>query len=410
MKTISNFAFLRRAALLLLLALAAGAPPARAANAEPPDRLTYQGFVVDANGLALGNDAPKSYDVVFRIFDGSSGGTRLWSEQQTITVDKGYFSVLLGEGAAVGTEARPVLSTLFANQTASARYVEITVKGIGPGGADSTIVPRLRLLTVPYAFLAKQASQLVDSTGSTYLSRSGSTVSINGTVSATSFSGNGAGVASLNADNISSGTLSDARHSSNVPLKNGANTFSGNNTFSSSGNSFAGYGTIPLGGIIMWSGSTSSLPTGWSLCDGGTYNGRTTPDLRGKFVLGYQSGSYNIGGTGGASSKSLSTSEMPSHSHSVDPPNTTTTSNTHDHKIAGYTADGVGPKGAGTSYDYVLYNADGTYQDPPNRLTSSHTHSHDVNISSFTSGSTGSGNSFSIMPPYYVLAFIMRVQ
>ena len=43
-----------------------------------------------------------------------------------------------------------------------------------------------------------------------------------------------------------------------------------------------GNGTFPLGGIIMWSGAISAIPTGWSLCDGS--NG--TPDLRNRFVLG----------------------------------------------------------------------------------------------------------------------------
>ena len=58
----------------------------------------------------------------------------------------------------------------------------------------------------------------------------------------------------------------------------------------------------------------------------------------------------------------------------------------------------------------MLYNADGTYYSGRERDTSTETHSHDVDISSFTSGSTGSGTSFSIMPLYYVLAFIMRTQ
>ena len=39
---------------------------------------------------------------------------------------------------------------------------------------------------------------------------------------------------------------------------------------------------VPVGGIIMWSGAATNVPTGWALCDG--QNG--TPDLRGRFVLG----------------------------------------------------------------------------------------------------------------------------
>lgn len=39
----------------------------------------------------------------------------------------------------------------------------------------------------------------------------------------------------------------------------------------------------PIGTIVMWSGSISDIPNGWAICDG-TSN---TPDLRGKFVIGY---------------------------------------------------------------------------------------------------------------------------
>lgn len=126
----------------------------------PPERLTYQGYLVDANGAALGNTntGPKNYDVIFRLWDGASGGNKLWAEQQTITVDNGYFSVLLGEGSQYASESHTNLSSLFASATASERYVEVTVKGIGASGADITIAPRLRLLTAPYAFLATQAN------------------------------------------------------------------------------------------------------------------------------------------------------------------------------------------------------------------------------------------------------------
>merc|ERR1711997_338506 len=55
---------------------------------------------------------------------------------------------------------------------------------------------------------------------------------------------------------------------------------------------------VPSGGIIMWSGSASAIPTGWSLCDG--TNG--TPDLRNRFVVGGGS-SYGYGSTGGAASQ-----------------------------------------------------------------------------------------------------------
>jgi hypothetical protein len=51
--------------------------------------------------------------------------------------------------------------------------------------------------------------------------------------------------------------------------------------------------SIPVGGIIMWSGVT--LPSNWKLCDGTTYGSVTTPDLREKFVM--SSGNSNTIGS-----------------------------------------------------------------------------------------------------------------
>ena len=52
-----------------------------------------------------------------------------------------------------------------------------------------------------------------------------------------------------------------------------------------------------VGMILMWNGAPSNLPAGWFVCDGGTYNGNTTPDLRGSFVEGAGS-VYALGDSG----------------------------------------------------------------------------------------------------------------
>ncbi len=179
---------------------------------NPPERLTYQGFLVDGNGVALGNDAPKNYDVIFRLYNEQSDGDLLWAEQQTVTVDKGYFSVLLGEGADAGPP-RPLLSTLFRGPTASDRFVGITVKGIGASGANVDILPRLRLLSSPYAFLAQNAVKLVQDTGADLITSSANAVTVGGPLTATSLSGNGANVTGINAKNITDGTLPNERTS-----------------------------------------------------------------------------------------------------------------------------------------------------------------------------------------------------
>ena len=62
---------------------------------------------------------------------------------------------------------------------------------------------------------------------------------------------------------------------------------------------------LPIGAVIMWTGS--HIPAGYADCTGGTYTARdgttkTVPDLRGKFVVGVGSG-YSLGNTGGSQSK-----------------------------------------------------------------------------------------------------------
>ena len=68
---------------------------------------------------------------------------------------------------------------------------------------------------------------------------------------------------------------------------------------------------VPSGAIMMWSGATSNIPSGFVLCDGTN----STPDLRDRFVVGAGS-SYAVGATGGNSSTTLSSANLPAHSHS----------------------------------------------------------------------------------------------
>ena len=155
---------IRNIAVLVVGVIALGqVEQIHAADANPPDRMTYQGYLVDSDGDPLGNSAPANYDVVFRIYNVKSGGTPIWSEQQTITVDKGYFSVLLGEGVQINSEVHGSLAAAFDGADASDRFIGITVSGIGAG--DLEIAPRLRLVASPYSFTATQARRLTDGDG-----------------------------------------------------------------------------------------------------------------------------------------------------------------------------------------------------------------------------------------------------
>jgi hypothetical protein len=161
---------------LLFALMLAGAFTVRAAS-TPPDFMTYQGFLVDGNGNPLATNNPANYPVIFRIYTAATGGTRLWSEQQIVTVDKGSFSVVLGEGTVVGGEAKPALSSVFTGATASDRYISISVT---IGGSTPEILPRLRLLPSPYSFLATSAANLVTPAGSNVVSFANNRVEIEG--------------------------------------------------------------------------------------------------------------------------------------------------------------------------------------------------------------------------------------
>ena len=109
-------------------------------------------------------------------------------------------------------------------------------------------------------------------------------------MTAGTFSGSGSSLTSLNASNLGTGTVPDARLSNSSLFVQGM--------------------------IMMYTGS--SAPSGWAICDG--QNG--TPDLRDRFIVGAGS-AYSVGNTGGQNSVTLTTAQMPSHKHSTSVDNTT---------------------------------------------------------------------------------------
>ena len=189
--------------LLCVGALALGCLVPRLARAQatgaPPQRMTYQGFLTDGGGAALGLNAPQSVTATFRIFDAAVGGTVIWGEQQVAVVDRGYFSVQLGEGLPLAgvTNGAASLSAAFNSAGASDRYVGLTLVGFGPGGTDVEINPRVRLTAAPYAYLATAAAGLASLGGTGAVSFGTNLIEVPGTLTATS----------LRAPSISVGTL-----------------------------------------------------------------------------------------------------------------------------------------------------------------------------------------------------------
>lgn len=242
MKT-SRLLVLLNCLLACAAVLFAALPAAHAAG--PPEAMTYQGFLVDANGNPLAPSTPANYPVIFRIFQTTSGGASLWSEQQIVTVDKGNFSVILSEGSAVGAEPKPLLSTVLSTNGAD-RYIQISVT---IGTTTSDMLPRLRLLPSPYAFLATSANNLVSPAGVPVIRYGNSRVEVTGDIAASGvISGNGAGLTGLTAGQVT-GVFADNKFPGNVARRDVGNAFNGNQSIN---------GTLGVG----TSGSTFPLTLG----------------------------------------------------------------------------------------------------------------------------------------------------
>jgi microcystin-dependent protein len=183
-----------------------------------------------------------------------------------------------------------------------------------------------------------------------------------------------------------------------------------------------GYDLVPQGLISMWSGTT--IPGGWALCDGGSYakidgsGNVATPDLRERFIVGagtnagaifindnsaiVQNTNNNNGSVTGSGSTVYSVNavgsndqnthfltigEMPSHNHGVTDPG-------HTHNFV----------------DLHSVNQDGDNAD--DRTQSKTTSSPSVTASATTGiiiNNNGSSQSHENRPPYYALAFIMKL-
>jgi microcystin-dependent protein len=156
-------------------------------------------------------------------------------------------------------------------------------------------------------------------------------------------------------------------------------------------------GPIPKGGIIMWSGSLASIPTGWALCDG-NYG---TPDLRERFVVGASStGSYTVSSAGGINKHTLTVNELPNHTHT----GSTNSAGSHSHRYKGDTDVSSIPFACDGSDEPSKSSGriGGDPEDYAGEAAGDHQHT-------LTIGNAGSGQSHENRPPYYALAYIMKI-
>lgn len=318
--------------------------------------IAYQGVLKDATGAT---PVTGMRNISFRLYDQATGGTPLWGRSVAVNLDAaGLFNVELtdGNGSQVAeTTQHSGLREALRAARGGTLYIGLEVKD-----SSGEILPRQKILMTPYASWAADVTNAAGDfnvEGMATLANA----SIPGALAV-------AGTATL---------------AGNVTFGNDV-TVTGKLTVKDQG-SISGFGTVPVGGIIMWSGTT--VPTGWALCNGQTTdNGVVTPDLSGRFVLGATS-LADVNVTGGSTNVTLTASNLPAHAH----------------MYAG--DDHLDQVGSGTEAHYkagdniveTTYGYDADSKDSGNARV-------------YNTSSVGEGKSFSIMPPYYQLAYIMRVQ
>ena len=310
--------------------------------------IAYQGVLRDALGNVL---TAKSQTITFRLYSQPSGGTALWGRTIAVNLDDtGLFNVELSDS---GTPADGATYEHLADALAAVRNSSLYV-GLFVAESSGEIAPRQKILMIPYS---SWAADVTNASGNFSV----------------------AGTATIKDAHVTGETVLDGK-----TTVSGDATFANNVTISGTLNvkdtgSFQGYGTIPVGGIIMWSGSYTSIPKGWALCDGN--NG--TPNLAGKFIKAARSD--NIGSTGGNAGNSVTLTEanIPPHTHM-------------------YAGDDHIDKIKDNNYD-----AGNSYVSTPGGYDAHSDNSGNGKI--YRTSSTGSGTSFSIEPEYYALAYIMRI-
>jgi hypothetical protein len=159
----------KQLALALMAVMVFGGSVAHAA--APPNLVTYQGRILNANSVPV-SDA--SLSMKFFLYDALTSGTCLWSNSsadcdsdtpasttnKTVTLTSGLFTQNLGD---TGDSFAAIGDSVFADNASV--YIEVIVDG-------ETLTPRRRMTAAPYALNAQRLDG-IDSTG--FLSSTGDT-------------------------------------------------------------------------------------------------------------------------------------------------------------------------------------------------------------------------------------------
>ncbi len=209
--------------LAVIVGFIAITPPSNTAAINK--QVNFQGRLTDPAGNIVGDG---TYNMEFKLHNhatdtgggqGTCSGSCLWTETRTggnqVTVSRGLFSIQLGEVAS--------LSGVDFSQ--STIYLSVRIGDTGTPDWDSEMTPRHRLGAAPQAIEADHAATADSATTATTATTATNANNLNSQP----------GSFYQDADNINAGTLADGRLSSNVALKNAANTFTQSQTISAAG-------------------------------------------------------------------------------------------------------------------------------------------------------------------------------
>lgn len=122
---------------LLILTQSVWAQNRSAPNSSSMTTISYQGRLLDSNGLPVDDSG---LSMTFRLYDTDTGGVPVWSEGHiSVPVQDGLFHVLLGS-------IEPIPVALLADSGTLWLGVQI--------GTDTEMVPREQIASVPYAIVA----------------------------------------------------------------------------------------------------------------------------------------------------------------------------------------------------------------------------------------------------------------
>jgi microcystin-dependent protein len=403
---------------ILVLAMLAGSVRAQFPSpftAVTPQQLNYQGRLTTPAGAPYTNAV---YDIEFRVWPAASGGaTPLWGARYSVYAKEGYFNVILGAPGGVAlacTYSNEIWKALWFNPSSPQNKLYLGIKVLNdvagnalPAAETQEAFPRQQLLCSPFAERAQMAQYARESIDDFFVRQkltvsglldanlgldvSGGSILLAGNLThsvGTATFNNGIVINTVVADlnkglDVDGGKTylrAGAEVSGLAELKGGAEvtgnlgvtaTVTATNINATAKIKEGGNALIPKGVIVMWTGTTA--PAGWALCDGN--NG--TPNLKGRFIVGYDPGDtdYNAvnvspGKTGGEKTHTLSVPEMPSHSHTW---------------LHGTEQDDSGSGGSNREYTQAGGSDSGVIQ------------------------ATGGGGAHENRPPYYTLAYIMKL-